>query len=104
MHMHCTAARKSATSRARFFDRFILAACRAFLASATEVLLAIVFWSFFGLILMDFDLLSGRRYAKRPSGGLRAWTASPALRRLGMAEPLPARRALQHLTRKARRF
>jgi len=43
---------------------------------------------------MDFDLLSSLRYAKRPSGGLRVWTAS-ALRRLGMAEALPARGALQ---------
>jgi len=56
---------------------------------------------------MDFDLLSSLRYAKRASGGMRVWTAS-ALRRLGMEEPLPARRALQssglttHLTRKAR--
>ena len=54
---------------------------------------------------MDFDLLSSLRYAKRPSGGLRVWTAS-ALRRLGMAEPLPARREpsslTTHLTRKAR--
>jgi len=37
-----------------------------------------------GLILMDFDLLLSLRYAKRPSGGLRDWTAS-ALRRLGIA-------------------
>ena len=56
---------------------------------------------------MDFDLLSSLRYAKRPSDGLRVWTAS-ALLRLGMEGPMPARRALQpsslttHLTRKAR--
>jgi len=49
-----------------------------------------------GLILMDFDLLSSLRYAKRPTGPSGcASAASAALRRLAMEEPLPARRAWQ---------